>query len=97
MYLRCRTRKFTNGNHLRDMVQHLPKRFYYRRASYKPDGRRKDYWVLLVAPRFIIWGCHDRTVEKRVTMGRRGQDHRDQSDRGERRRGAQYIRVEMGC
>ena len=40
-----RTRKFTNGKHLRDLVQHLPKSCYYRRASHKPDGRRKDYWV----------------------------------------------------
>jgi Transposase DDE domain len=40
-----RTRKFTNGKHLRDLVQHLPKSYYSRRASYKPDGRRKDYWV----------------------------------------------------
>jgi Transposase DDE domain len=40
-----RTRKFTNGKHLRDLVYHLPKSCYYRRASYKPDGRRKDYWV----------------------------------------------------
>jgi hypothetical protein len=40
-----RTRKFTNGKHLRDLVQHLPKSCYYRRASHKPDGRRQDYWV----------------------------------------------------
>lgn len=40
-----RTRKFTNGKHLRDLVQHLPKRCYARRASHKPDGRRRDYWV----------------------------------------------------
>jgi Transposase DDE domain len=40
-----RTRKFTNGKYLRDLVQHLPKSCYYRRASHKPDGRRKDYWV----------------------------------------------------
>jgi hypothetical protein len=40
-----RTRKFTNGKHLRDLVQHLPKSWYYRRASHKPDGRRRDYWV----------------------------------------------------
>lgn len=40
-----RTRKFTNGKHLRDMVQHLPQRYYYRRASDKPDGRRQDDWV----------------------------------------------------
>jgi Transposase DDE domain len=40
-----RTRKFTNGKHLRDLVRHLPKSCSYRRASSKPDGRRKDYWV----------------------------------------------------
>ena len=42
-----RTRKFTNGKHLRDLVQHLPKSCYHRRASHKPDGRRRDYWVFL--------------------------------------------------
>jgi hypothetical protein len=42
-----RTRKFTNGKHLRDLVQHLPKRWYSRRASHKPDGRRRAYWVFL--------------------------------------------------
>lgn len=42
-----RTRKFTNGKHLRDLVQHLPKSCYHRRASYKPDGRRQDYWVFV--------------------------------------------------
>jgi hypothetical protein len=42
-----RTRKFTNGKHLRDLVQHLPKSSYYRRASAKPDGRRQDYWVFV--------------------------------------------------
>jgi hypothetical protein len=40
-----RTRKLTNGKHLRDLVQHLPKSCYSRRASHKPDGRRRDYWV----------------------------------------------------
>jgi Transposase DDE domain group 1 len=42
-----RTRKFTNGKHLRELVQHLPKSYYYRRASTKPDGRRQDYWVFM--------------------------------------------------
>ena len=42
-----RTRKFTNGKYLRDLVHHLPKSCYYRRASHKPDGRRRDYWVFL--------------------------------------------------
>jgi Transposase DDE domain len=42
-----RTRKFTNGNYVRDMVHHLPKIRYRRRATSKPDGRRQDYWVFM--------------------------------------------------
>ena len=42
-----RTRKCTHGKHLRDLVQHLPKSCSYRRASHKPDGRRRAYWVFL--------------------------------------------------
>jgi DDE family transposase len=42
-----RTRKFTNGKYVRDLVQHLPKSRYRRRATYKPDGRRQDYWIYL--------------------------------------------------
>jgi hypothetical protein len=41
-----RTRKFTHGQHLRDLVQHRPKSCDHRRASDQPDGRRKDDWVL---------------------------------------------------
>jgi hypothetical protein len=40
-----RTRKCTNGTHLRDLVPHLPKSWSYRRASHQPDGRRRDDWV----------------------------------------------------
>ena len=40
-----RTRTCTHGKSLRDLVQHFPKSCSYRRASYKPDGRRKDDWV----------------------------------------------------
>ena len=42
-----RTRKFSDGKYVRDLVQHLPKSQYRRRATYKPDGRRQDYWVFL--------------------------------------------------
>jgi len=41
----ARTRKFADGKHLSDLVTHLPKSRYRRVASYKPDGRRRDYWV----------------------------------------------------
>jgi hypothetical protein len=55
-----RTRKFTNGKHLRDLVQHLPKSCYHRRASYKPDGRRQDYWVF--ARRATLHNLGDVTI-----------------------------------
>lgn len=42
-----RTRKFTNGKYVRDFVQYLPKSLYRRRATYKPDGKRQDYWVFM--------------------------------------------------
>jgi Transposase DDE domain len=42
-----RTRTFTNGKYVRDLVQRLPKSQYRRRATYKPDGRRQDYWVFM--------------------------------------------------
>ena len=47
VFARPRTRKFTNGKHLRDLVQHLPKSCDARRASHKPDGRRRAYWGFL--------------------------------------------------
>ena len=68
-----RTRKFTNGKHLRDMVQHLPKRYYYRRASYNPNGRRKDYWVF--ARRATLHKLGDVTIvlsKKRRNDGPKG-------------------------
>jgi Transposase DDE domain len=40
-----RTWRLTDGTHLRDLARHLPKSRYRRVASYKPDRRRKDYWV----------------------------------------------------
>jgi len=40
-----RTRKFADGKHLRDLVQHLPKSHYRRIKTLKPAGRRRDYWV----------------------------------------------------
>ena len=41
----ARTRKFTDGKHLRDLVQHLPKSQYRRIKTSKPDGQRRDYWI----------------------------------------------------
>jgi hypothetical protein len=41
----ARTRKFTDGKRLKDLVQHLPRNQYRRMKTTKPDGRRRDYWV----------------------------------------------------
>ena len=41
----ARSRKFSDGRHVSDLVRHLPKSCYSRRAIHKPDGRRCDYWV----------------------------------------------------
>jgi hypothetical protein len=41
----ARSRKFTNGKYVSDLVWHLPKSCYSRRAIHKPNGHRCDYWV----------------------------------------------------
>jgi Transposase DDE domain len=40
-----RTWKTVSGKHLSNMARHTPKHLYHRVASYKPDGRRRDYWT----------------------------------------------------
>ena len=55
-----RTRKFSDGRHLRDLVQHLPKVAYRRLKTTKPDGRRCDYWVY--ACRKSLHGIGDVTL-----------------------------------
>lgn len=45
VFAMSRTRKFTNGKYVRDLVRHLPRHCYGRRATYTPDGRRRDFWV----------------------------------------------------
>jgi hypothetical protein len=42
-----RTLKLINGKYVRDSVHHLPKSCYRRRASWKRDGRRRNYWVFM--------------------------------------------------
>jgi hypothetical protein len=45
VFAMARNRKFTNGKYVSDLMRYLPKSSYRRRAIYKPDGRRCDYWV----------------------------------------------------
>jgi hypothetical protein len=42
-----RTRQLTHGKDMRDLVCHLPKSCYRRRARGQPAGRRRDDWVLM--------------------------------------------------
>jgi Transposase DDE domain len=51
-----RTWRLTDGTHLRDLARHLPKSRYRRVASYKPDRRRKDYWVFVRRARLKTLG-----------------------------------------
>lgn len=41
----ARTWKLADGSHLSNLAKHLPKKYYHRVASYKPNGRRRDYWI----------------------------------------------------
>jgi hypothetical protein len=45
VFAMARTRKFTNGKYVSDLVWCLPRRCYSRRAMSTPDGRRRDFWV----------------------------------------------------
>jgi hypothetical protein len=45
VFAMARTRRFTDGKHLKDLVTHLPHSSYHRIKTTKPDGRRRDYWV----------------------------------------------------
>jgi hypothetical protein len=51
-----RTWKTVSGKHLSNIARHTPKHLYHRVASYKPDGRRRDYWIF-------------RSQEKLSTLG----------------------------
>jgi hypothetical protein len=45
VFAMARNRKFTHGKYVSDLMRHLPKSCYSRRAIHKPDDRRCDYWV----------------------------------------------------
>ena len=45
VFATSRTRRFSDGKQLRDLIEHLPHARYRRLATRKPDGRRADYWV----------------------------------------------------
>ena len=47
----ARTWKLADGTSLRNLARHPPQSCYHRVACYKPDHRRKDYWVFRRAAR----------------------------------------------
>jgi hypothetical protein len=68
-----RSRKFTDGKTVRDLVSHLPKARYRRVATRKPNGRRVDYWVY--SRRGDLNGVGDVTIvlsKKRRNSGPQG-------------------------
>jgi hypothetical protein len=60
-----RTWKLVNGTHLSDLARHLPKHLYHRVASYKPDGRRRDYWTFRKSAKLSVLGDVTVVLSKR--------------------------------
>jgi hypothetical protein len=60
-----RTWKLTDGTHLNDLARHLPRKFYRRVASYKFDGRRRDYWTFRRSAKLSLLGEVTLVLSKR--------------------------------
>jgi hypothetical protein len=60
-----RTWKTADGRHLRDIARHTNKRHYHRVASYKPDGRRRDYWTVREEIKLTALGDVTLVISKR--------------------------------
>jgi DDE family transposase len=60
-----RTWKLADGTHLSNLARHLPKTCYRRVASYKPDGRRRDYWTFRKSAKLSLLGHVTLVLSKR--------------------------------
>ena len=60
-----RTWKLDDGTHLSNLARCLPKKFYRRVASYKFDGRRRDYWTFRRSAKLSLLGQVTVVVSKR--------------------------------
>lgn|SRR5574341_387519 len=60
-----RTWKLSNGTHLSNLARHLPKKFYRRVASYKPNGERRDYWTYRQRAKLSVLGDVTLVLSKR--------------------------------
>ena len=54
-----------DGRHLRDSARQTNKRHYHRVASYKPDGRRRDYWTIREEIKLATLGDVTLVISKR--------------------------------
>lgn len=59
------TWKLSTGTHLSNLARHLPKKFYRRVASYKPDKERRDYWTYRQSVKLSVLGDVTLVVSKR--------------------------------
>jgi hypothetical protein len=60
-----RTWKLADGTHLSNLARHLPKQCYRRVASYKADGRRRDYWTFRKRAKLTLLGDVTLVLSKR--------------------------------
>lgn len=60
-----RTWKLANGTHLSNLARCLPMKFYRRLASYKFDGRRRDYWTYRKSAKLSVLGDVTLVLSKR--------------------------------
>jgi Transposase DDE domain len=60
-----RTWKTADGRHLSNIARYTNKRCYHRVASYKPDGRRRDYWTVREEIKLTALGDVTLVISKR--------------------------------
>jgi Transposase DDE domain len=60
-----RTWKLADGPHLSNLARHLTRQSYRRVASYKPDGRRRDYWTFRRSAKLSALGDVTLILSKR--------------------------------
>jgi len=60
-----RTWKTADGKHLSNIARHTTKSCYRRVASYKPDGRRRDFWIFRSEAKLSVLGDVTLILSKR--------------------------------
>lgn len=60
-----RTWKTASGKRLSNIARYTPRHLYHRVASYKPDGRRRDYWIHRSSEKLSVLGDVTLILSKR--------------------------------